>query len=90
MFTLVFWKAATERALKSGAQFVVLTIGGGAIAGATGQETVNAFLLNYPVLGGVFLGGALLSYLTSVISAPISGDGPSLANEVAVKDPGRV
>jgi hypothetical protein len=81
MFNLQFWKAATERALKSGAQFVILTIGGGTVAGATGNETVNAFLLDYPTLGGVFLGGAILSYLTSVISAPFSGDGPSLANE---------
>jgi len=84
MFTLAFWKAATERAVKSGAQFVVLTIGGGAIAGATGDKAINAFLLDYPTLGGVFVGGLILSYLTSIISAPISGDGPSLANEVAV------
>lgn len=83
MFTLAFWKAATERALKSGAQFVILTITGGAIAGAAGQDTVNAFLLDYPTLGGVFLGGALISYLTSIISAPLGGgSGPSLANEV--------
>jgi hypothetical protein len=81
MFTLKFWKAATERAVKSGAQFVVLTIGGGAVAGATGNETINAFLLDYPTLGGVFLGGAILSYLTSLISAPLGGDGPSLAGE---------
>ena len=78
MFSLNFWKAATERAVKSGAQFMILTIGGGAIAGATGGEAVNAWLLNYQLLAGVFLGGALLSYLTSVISAPLSGSGPSL------------
>lgn len=84
MFTLAFWKAATERALKSGAQFVILTITGGAVAGAAGQETINAFLLDYPTLGGVFLGGVVISYLTSIVSAPIGNSGgPSLANEVA-------
>lgn len=86
MFTRKFWKAATERALKSGAQFVALTIGGGAIAGAAGNETVNAFLLDYPTLGGVFLGGALVSYLTSVISAPVGGDGPSLTSAETITE----
>ncbi|WP_193510495.1 hypothetical protein [Cryobacterium sp. BB736] len=78
MFTFAFWKAATERAIKSGAQFVGLTIGGGIAAGVSGNEVINAFLLDYPTLGGVFLGGALASYVTSLISAPISGGSPSI------------
>lgn len=85
MFTLAFWKAATERAGKSGAQFVLLTIGGGIAAGIGGDETINAFLLDYPTLGGVFLGGALVSYLTSIVSAPIGGNGPSLTHTETIK-----
>jgi hypothetical protein len=85
MFTLIFWKAATERALKSGAQFVLLTIGGGLAAGISGDETINAFLLDFPTLGGVFFGGALASYLTSVVSAPVGGDGPSLTRVETLK-----
>ena len=85
MFTKAFWIAASERATKSGAQFVLLTIGGGIAAGAAGDETVNALLLDYPTLGGVFLGGALISYLTSLISAPIGGNGPSLTNTETLK-----
>jgi hypothetical protein len=80
MFTLAFWKAATERAVKSGAQFTLLTLGGGIAAGVGGNETINAFLLDYPTLGGVFLGGVVVSYLTSIVSAPIGGHGPSLTD----------
>lgn len=84
MFKKAFWKAATERALKSGAQFVILTMSGGAIAGASGDTVINAFLLDYPTLAGVFAGGILISYLTSLVSAPISGAGPSIAGTETV------
>lgn len=78
LFTKAFWLAATERALKTAAQSVLLSLGAGVAAGAAGETQVNAFLIDYPVLGGFFLGGALLSYLSSVVSAPIGGAGPSL------------
>jgi hypothetical protein len=82
MFTLIFWKAATKRAIKSGAQFVLITIGFGLIAGTQPTETaqtLNAFTLNYLTIGGVFLGGAIVSYLTSIVSdAATGGTGPSL------------
>lgn len=84
MFKKSFWKAATERALKSGGQFVLLTIGGGAIAGASGDTVINAFLLDYPTLGGVFAGGVIISYLTSLVSAPISGAGPSITGTESI------
>jgi hypothetical protein len=85
IFTIMFWKAATERAVKSGAQFVLVTIGFGLIAGTQTSETaevLNAFTLNYVTIGGVFLGGVLVSYLTSIGSDALTGGtGPSLANE---------
>ena len=49
MFNKQFWKAATERAVKTGAQFVLVTLGVG-LTGVTGDNTVNAFLLDYPTL----------------------------------------
>lgn len=86
MFSKAFWKAATERALKTGAQFVILTMSGGAIAGASGDTVINAFLLDYPTLGGVFAGGVLISYLTSIVSAPISGAGPSITGTESITE----
>jgi hypothetical protein len=89
MFTLIFWKAATERAIKSGAQFVLITIGFGLIAGTQPTETaqtLNAFTLNYLTIGGVFLGGAIVSYLTSIVSdAATGGTGPSLTSVEVVQ-----
>lgn len=89
MFTLAFWKAATERAAKSGAQFTLLTITGGLIAGGASGETaevVNAFALDYVTLGGVFAGGVIVSYLTSVVSSAVtSAPGPSLTSAETIK-----
>lgn len=85
MFTKHFWVAATERALKSGAQFVLLVILGGVGAEVAGNEPVNAFLLNYVTIAGVFVGGVVVSYLTSIVSAPINGDGPSLTKVEVVE-----
>lgn len=78
----IFWVDATERAVKSGAQFVLLTLGFGLVAGTQEDSTaqvVNAFLVDYKTLLGVFLGGVLFSYITSLASAKVSSDNsPSL------------
>lgn len=69
IFTLAFWKGALDRALRSGAQFVLLVLGVGVAAGGVDNETaqtINAFALDYKALGGAFLGGALMSVVTSV------------------------
>lgn len=84
MFNLAFWKAATERALKSGAQFAAVVITAG-LTGATGNEVVNAFLLDYTTLLGVFAGGVIFSYVTSIASAPVSG-GPSITGSELTPD----
>jgi len=84
MFSNAFWKAATERAIKTGAQFALVTLGFAA-TGISGDSTVNAFLLDYPTLGGVFLGGILVSYLTSIVSTGVSGSGPSITRSETLK-----
>lgn len=90
MFTLAFWKAATERAIKSGAQFALIVIVGGAVAGGVETETaevVNAFALDYLTIGGVFAGGVIVSYLTSVVSSAVtSTPGPSLTSAETITE----
>ena len=70
MFTLAFWKAATERAVKTAAQTLVLLIGAG---------TVGITALNWPELLGLAGTAALLSVLTSVVSGATDGN-PSATN----------
>ncbi|MBU8821060.1 holin [Mycolicibacterium goodii] len=57
MWTLKFWKDATERAVKSAAQAAILALGG---------EAFNAWTVDWPTVGGIALGGAALSLLTSL------------------------
>jgi len=73
MFTRNFWLSATERALKTGAQVLVVFLG---------ADVVNAFSVDYQRAAGIALGGVVVSYLSSVVSAPAGDDGtPSLVGE---------
>ena len=70
MFTIEFWKGAAERGIKTGAQFALLTLGVGVTAGTGEGETaqaINAFAVDFVTLGGAFLGGVLVSVLTSLV-----------------------
>ena len=71
MFTKKFWIEASERALKTFAQFIL-------VLGAAG--TLNVFTVDWKTNIGLALGGALLSYATSLVSANIGPDkgSPSL------------
>ena len=71
MFTVKFWKEATERALKTFAQFIL-------VLGTA--NTFNVFTVDWKTNLGLALGGALLSYATSIVSANIGPkkDDPSL------------
>jgi len=66
MFTWRFWREAFERGIKSSAQAVVLTLGGG--------KAFDLLQVDYKVLLGAAAGGFLLSILTSLISLPIGAD----------------
>lgn len=71
-----FWKAATERAVKTFAQ----SLSAVGLAGATGLLDVDWG--NALSIAGL---ATLLSYLTSLGSDVVTtSDGPSLANEIAV------
>lgn len=71
IFTRAFWKAATERAVKTGSQAAVLQLAIG--------EGFNAFDADWATAGGFALGGLVLSYLTSIGSGVATkSEGPSL------------
>ncbi|MFI6226226.1 holin [Micromonospora echinospora] len=60
MFTTTFWKQAAERAVKSAAQAL---LGLWALDG-----WFDVLTADWPMAGGVALGGAVLSLLTSLVS----------------------
>jgi len=62
MFTKKFWMEATERALKTFAQMLLVTAGGVAF---------NVFTADWLGLLGLSLGGMLVSYATSILSANV-------------------
>jgi hypothetical protein len=74
MFTLIFWKKATERALKSGANFVIAVLTAAGVSSQIDTSTahvVNALTWDYKSLGGAFIAGMIISYLTSLGAAQI-------------------
>lgn len=62
IWTMTFWKDATERAIKTFAQ-VILALGA---AGA-----LNAFQIDWVTVLGIGLGAMLLSYASSIVTAEI-------------------
>lgn len=73
MFRGKFWVSATERAVKTGAQVLVVFLG---------ADLVDAFAVDYRRAAGVAVGAVVVSLLTSVGSAPVGDQGtPSLVGE---------
>lgn len=78
MLNKVFWMESTERAVKTLAQFIIILGSAGAL---------NVFTVDWKTNLGLALGGALLSYATSIVSAGINKDhSPSLVSEEVKKD----
>lgn len=82
MFTLLFWRAAGERAIKSAAQFVVLAYFGGDVV-------FNVFQADFVNMAGVAAGAVLLSVLTSLASAAATDGSPSLSHAEVLDPVGR-
>ena len=74
MWTAKFWKATAERALKSAAQGALLYFGA--------DQLFDAWHANWGAAGGIALGAAVLSALTSIVSAQVGdSSSPSLVTE---------
>lgn len=70
LFTRTFWLDATERAVKTAAQSALLAVGA--------DKVLDVMAADWAAVGSFALGGAVLSLLTSVVSAPVaSGTGPA-------------
>lgn len=73
MFTKAFWLEATERAIKTLAQFFVTLTAGTAF---------DVFSADWQTIIGLSLGGMVLSYATSILSVKVGKTGtPSLVAE---------
>jgi len=75
--TKAFWHATAERAVKTLAQTAAALIGAG---------VVNIVDVDWQQVVGVSATAALLSVLTSVASANVGGDGPSLGPETLTEE----
>jgi hypothetical protein len=88
MFTLEFWKATFERAVKTAAQAAILAI---IATGFTGVEQVNAFTVDWVTVAGFALGGFILSGLFSLASGFVGNKGtPSLTRVEVLSPPATV
>jgi hypothetical protein len=66
-----FWKAATERAIKTVAQVELVFLG---------ADVVNVLSVDWTTAAGIGGGALVVSYLSSIASSAVTGDGPSLTN----------
>ena len=69
LMTVAFWSDVAERAVKSAAQAPLLALG------LSDTGPLNAFELDLGLGAGFAAGGALISVLTSLASAPIGEGG---------------
>lgn len=70
MFTVLFWSQALERALKSGAQALLVV---------WGSAQINVLTVNWTTAMGVSLAAVAISLLTSLASIPFGAtNSPSL------------
>jgi hypothetical protein len=75
MFTTAFWKSAAERASKTAAQAAILVLG---------ADQLDAFAADWGDVASFAVGGAVLSLLTSIVSAPFASEGtPALTKSGA-------
>lgn len=79
MFTKSFWRAAGERAVKTGAQSVLT-------AYFVGDVALNALQADWLNMAGIGAGGVVFSLLTSLASGVNDGN-PSATNAEVVKAP---
>lgn len=77
LWTMSFWKAAGERAVKTAAQTALVVLG---------MDRLDVLTTDWAGVASVAAGGAILSVLTSIASDAATGGGPSLTTEVIDED----
>lgn len=78
MFTIAFWKAAFERAIKTGAQANILAWG-------LGDKIAGRLDIDWADVPVVFAGGMFISAMFSLASIPLSaGNSPSLVPQAEI------
>lgn len=77
MWTAEFWLAVAERALKTAAQVLLSLF-------FVGDVALDVFRFDWAPALGIVAGAVLVSVLTSILSAPVTGT-PSLVGEPAAK-----
>jgi Putative lactococcus lactis phage r1t holin len=87
IWTKEFWKAATERAIRTAAQAILLVLIGD-VARAYGD--VNVFGVDWVNLLGFGLGGLLLGYLFSIVGNATTKSGPSFNQAEVVVPPAAI
>jgi hypothetical protein len=81
MLTWLFWRQAIERAAKTAAQFMLVFIGGSAVADGA-PAAFNILEVDLLTAAGYALAGAVVSFLTSMASSPFTESGtPSLVEQ---------
>jgi hypothetical protein len=70
VFTKIFWKDLTERAIATGAESALLVVGGGAL---------NAFDADWRLVAGAALGGAALAVIKGLAASLVGEQTPSFA-----------
>lgn len=73
-----FWKATTERAVKTAAQVEAVYLG---------ADLLNVLSVDWEKAAGIGGGALLLSVLSSLASSAVTGDGPSLTNDEVLRRP---
>lgn len=72
VYTASFWKDATERAIKTFAQFVIVLFT---------ADAFDLFALDWQQVGGAALAALVVSYATSIVSAQIGTKGSASLTE---------
>lgn len=83
MWTAEFWKATAERCVRGGAAATLSSW-------IVGDGVMDAFNVNLQEAGGLFLGGAVVSLLLSLIGGATTGNGPSFNNTEVLEPTGPV
>jgi hypothetical protein len=78
MWTGAFWKAASERAVRTFAQ---------ALAAVMVADGLNLLDADWTARLSAAAGATLLSFLTSIVASGAGNAGPSLANETVTPEP---